>query len=131
MRESIIYTNVQSLMIHKDEIQHQILRRINPAILALSETRLLEDIEDNEVNIPGYSIARCDAESRNTGGVMLYIRNDIRYEIVIKEKIGNCWCIVVNVYKDMIAVMYHSPKASDDDFIRFMKDIVDLLVMKD
>lgn len=76
---------------HIEEIEHQVMKKRNPAILALSETRLITDIEDSEMNVPVYSIARCDAESRNTGGVMLYIRNDIKYEIILREKIiSNC-----------------------------------------
>ncbi|XP_015438094.1 PREDICTED: uncharacterized protein LOC107193204, partial [Dufourea novaeangliae] len=121
---------------HKDEIQHQIMKEMNPAFVALSETRLIEDIEDSEVNVPGYNVARCDAENRHTGGVMLYIRNDIKYEVIVKEKIiSNCWCIAVkarsNAYKGVIAVVYHSPSASDGDFIRWLEDIVDLLVIKE
>lgn len=44
------------------------MKRMNPVLLALSETKLTPDIEDNEVNVPGYSVARCDLENRNTGG---------------------------------------------------------------
>lgn len=36
----------------------------------------------------------------------------------------------VNAYKEVIAVVYHSPSASDGDFIRFLEDIVDFLVVK-
>lgn len=49
-------------------------------IVALSETRLIIDIEDFKVNVPGYSMIRCDAENRNIGGTVLYVRDDIRYE---------------------------------------------------
>ena len=69
----MLYTNAQSLMAHRDEIQHQIMKKINPAFLALSETRLTEDIEDNEVNVPGYSMVRCNAENRITGEDVLYV----------------------------------------------------------
>lgn len=74
-------------MAHRDEIQHLILRKTNPAFLALSETRLTKDIEDYEVNVPGYSMYRCNAENRNTGGVALYIRNDIKQEIMLAKKL--------------------------------------------
>lgn len=78
-------------MAHRDEIQHLILKKINPAFLALSETRLTEDIEDNEVNVQGYSMSRCNAKNRNTGGVALYVRNDIKHEIVFAKKLeSNC-----------------------------------------
>lgn len=59
-------------MAHKEEIQQQVMREMNPAMLALSETRLVPDIEDCEVNVSGYSVVRCDSEYRNTGGVILY-----------------------------------------------------------
>lgn len=88
---------------------------MKPAVLALSETRLIADIEDSEINVPGYSVVRCDAENRNTGGVMLYIRDNIRYEIVLNKKIiSNCWCIAVEIkggVHRVIAVVYHSPSA--------------------
>lgn len=53
--ELILYKNAQSLLAHEDEIQHQIMKRLNSAIIALSETRLTAKIEDNEVNISGYN----------------------------------------------------------------------------
>jgi len=46
------------------------MKKINPAFLALSETRLTEDIEDNEVNVLGYSMIRCNTKTRITGGVV-------------------------------------------------------------
>jgi len=42
-------------MAHQEEIQHHIMKKMNPAILALSESRLISEIEDNEMNVPGYS----------------------------------------------------------------------------
>lgn len=117
----MLYTNAQSLIAHKDEIQHQIMKKMNPAVIALSETRLTDEIEDYEVNVPGYSMIKCDAENRNTGGVVLYIRDDIRYEPILTKKLeSNCWCAAIEVkeieYKVIIKVIYYSPSASDDDY---------------
>lgn len=122
-------------MAHKEKIQHRIMKRINPALLALSETRLITEIEDSEVNVPEYNVVRCDAENRNTGGVMLYIRNDIKYDVILNEKlIPNCWSVAVevkdNTYKRVVAVVYHSPSSSDGNFIRFLEDIVEQVAMK-
>jgi hypothetical protein len=130
-----MYTNAQSLMAHKDEIQHQIMKKVNPAFVALSESRLTAEIEDCEVNVTGYSMIRCDAENRNTGGVVLYIRDDIRYEIVLIKKLeSNCWCAAIEVkdkiYKGVVMVIYHSPSASHGDFVRFLEDIVEELIVK-
>lgn len=112
------------------------MKKANPTFLALSETRLIPEIEDSEINMPGYSVVRCDAENRNTGGVIVYVRSDIKYEVVlIKKIISNCWCIAIqvrdNMYKGVIVVIYHSPSASDGEFIRFLEDIVELFTVKE
>jgi len=122
-------------MAHKDEIQHQIMKKMNPAFIALSETRVTAEIEDCEVNVPGYSMIRCDAENRNTGGVVLYVRDDIKYEIVLVKKLeSNCWCAAIevkdNLYRGVIMVIYHSPSASHGDFVRFLEDIVEELIIR-
>lgn len=122
-------------MAHKDEIQHQIMKKINPAFIALSETRLTDEIEYSEVSVSGYSVIRCNAENRNTGGVILYIRDDIKYEkILVKKLESNCWCAAIEVkdklYKGVIMVIYHSPSSSHGDFVRFLEDIVEELVIK-
>lgn len=122
-------------MAHKDEIQHQIMKKMNPAFVALSETRVIAEIEDFEVNVLGYSMIRCDAENRNTGEVILYIRDDIKYEIVlIKMLEANCWCAAIEVkdklYKGVITVIYHSPSSSHDDFVRFLEDIIEELIIR-
>jgi hypothetical protein len=69
--EAIIYTNSQSLMAHKEEIQDYI-KRMNFSIVALSETRLVPEIDDREINVLGYDLVRCDGENRNTGGYDIY-----------------------------------------------------------
>lgn len=79
-----MYTNAQSLIAPKNEIQHQIMKNVNLAILALSKTRLIAEIKDSEINVPGYNVDRCDEESRNAGSVALYTKDDINYEIVKK-----------------------------------------------
>jgi len=59
--------------------------------MALTESRLTEEIHDSEVNMPGYSMVKCDSNSRFTGGVAMYIRNDIRFETILTRKIEpNC-----------------------------------------
>jgi len=62
------------------------MKRLKSAIVALSETRLIAEIENSEMNISGYSIIRCDAENRNTEGTILYIKYDVKYEILLTKK---------------------------------------------
>lgn len=62
-KKLILPTNAQSLMAHTDEIHHQIMKKINAMIVALSETRMTINIEDCKVNILSYSIHKYDAGS--------------------------------------------------------------------
>ncbi|XP_076300562.1 uncharacterized protein LOC143218884 [Lasioglossum baleicum] len=110
--------------------------KLNPAVIALSETRLTAEIEDSEINVPGYSVVRCDAETRNTGGVVLYVRDDIKYEIVVSKKLERIvWCVAIEVkeklFKGVVMVIYHSPSASHGEFIGFLEDIVEELTIKE
>lgn len=59
-------SNARSLIAHKDEIESQVLEYYKSAIVVLTETRVTNDIEDNEINIKGYTVVRCDSESRDT-----------------------------------------------------------------
>jgi len=107
----------------------------NPAIVALTETRLTREIDDMEVSVPGYSIVRCDGDSRNTGGAVIYVRNDIRYETILIRKLEpNCWTTAIEVkekwHKGIVLVVHHSPSASDADFINFLMDIVEDLITR-
>ncbi|XP_011693469.1 PREDICTED: uncharacterized protein LOC105453325 [Wasmannia auropunctata] len=129
--ELILYTNVRSLMKNKDKI-HQIMKK-NPALIALSETRLTTKIKDAEVNVSGYHMVRCDAETGYTGGVIIYIRHDIEYEEVLNGKLDSkCWCAAIKIkekmYKGVIMVLYNSPKTKASDFREFLEDIVEKLI---
>jgi len=68
-------------------MHHLIMIQINPAIVVLIETRLTRKIDDNEVSVPGYSMVRCDSDSKNIGNVTVCVKNDIRYETILTRKI--------------------------------------------
>ena len=69
--------NIGSLLKHFDEIK-VFLDEYKPHILGLNETRLNDDVEDDDLFIEGYSIVRRD-RNRNGGGVAIYISDDIPY----------------------------------------------------
>lgn len=70
-------SNVRSLVAHKDEMEVQIFKEINPLVVALTKTRLTQNLNDSEINITGYNAVRCNEESRTTGGVIIKLkRND-------------------------------------------------------
>ena len=69
--------NIGSLLKHFDEIRI-FVDEYKPHILGLNETRLSDDVEDDDLFIEGYSIVRRD-RNRNGGGVAIYISDDIPY----------------------------------------------------
>jgi len=87
-----IYILTQNLLALRGEKHHLIVMKMNLNISALTESRLTGGIDNNEVRMPCYSMLRCDSDSRSTGGVTLFVRNDIRYEIILTRMIEpNCW----------------------------------------
>ena len=74
--------NIASLPKHIDELRNYMISK--PVdILAINKTRLDGSFPDSAVSIPGYCLERKDRDrNRNGGGVALYIRNSIAYEII-------------------------------------------------
>jgi len=94
---------------------------------------LIAKIEGSEVYVSDYSMIKCGAKNKNTGSVVLYVRDDIKYEIILARKLqSNCWCVTIKkkLYKNMIAIIYHLPSALHGELVRFLKDIVEELVIK-
>lgn len=47
-------------------------------MLCCSEARITEDINENEYKIDGYDNIVCYSSSRHTGGVIAYIKKNIK-----------------------------------------------------
>lgn len=116
-----MYINVRSLPKNYDDVG-VVVRNRKPNLVFLSETRLTEDIENKEVNIKQYKLLRCDSHTRATGGVAMYVKRGVNYEVVSNECIvNNMWILAIKVknpnMKGTYAVLYHSPSTSDSEFI--------------
>ena len=72
--------NIVSLQAHIDELSVYMHSKVID-ILAINESRLSSSISNGEVSIPGYILERND-RNRDGGGVALYIRNTINYELL-------------------------------------------------
>ena len=70
----------------------------NSAFIAMTETHLSENVENAEVNIPGYMIYRADrASPRSHGGCMVYVRNDLATQLVTSHSNGFCETLIVKI----------------------------------
>ena len=69
----IVHVNIRSLLPHLDELKLTILK-LNPDVIAVSETWLDHSVMDSEIEIDGYQALRYD-RNRHGGGVIIYSRN--------------------------------------------------------
>ena len=121
--------NAQSLTSHFDEIA-QYVQQSDPIILALAETRLISEIDDEEVKLNNYCLFRQDSDSRHTGGVALYVRSDYGSKVIMKRVLQkNYWFLLIKttiVQKSWyIGVIYHSPNESHSVFLDNFENIID------
>ena len=77
---SVLYFNARSLKNKIDELSAR-CEIYNPDVIIITETWLDPVIPDSFVAINSYDLLRCDRDS-NGGGVALYIKSSISYELV-------------------------------------------------
>ena len=111
--------NIASLPKHREEIR-VILAEKCLDILALNETRLDNNITNQDMFIQNYDLIGAD-RSRTGGGVCLYIRNSINYfeRIDLTRDNLEAVCIEVNEPSSasfIVGTIYRPPGASVDSF---------------
>lgn len=128
-----IYLNIRGVINNFNELE-MIINMDKPDFVCLSETHLVEEDDDNIVMIDNYKIVRSDSSSRHTGGVMIFIRNNWKYEIIKKVTLSyELWYLVIKLksgnIKLHLAVLYRangylnmSAKYFDD-----FKELMDVL----
>jgi hypothetical protein len=116
-----MYLNIRSLIFHFEELKLLVMDK-NPKIVLLSETRVTNDIEECEIAINGYKILRCNSLSRHTGGVIMYLKDNIAYKVI--SNLGHTdhnYFLSIEVLKGfrkcVIALLYHSPSSNDGEFL--------------
>ena len=81
--------------------------------MSVTETWLKPDVKDSEllVNFPGYSVIRCDRETRKCGGVCVFLRDDISAECIGSFDNGVCELLVLKIHSmnTVLAVIYRPP----------------------
>ena len=68
----------------------------SPIFLALNETLLGDSISDNELIIQDYNLIRKD-RNRNGGGVAIYIRNSISYDLINSVVLDSLELLLIRV----------------------------------
>ena len=99
-------------------------------ILAINETKLDATIKDGEVHLPGYDVVRKDRESngRNGGGVCIYVRSNINFQLRADLSPNNLECLTVEISKPrskpfLVPTWYRPPQSSPGLFATFERII--------
>ena len=114
----MIFLNIEGLYRGKDKWKKiNFLREISideePILIILTETHLCDNIDDKEIDIPGYSIYRSDRINRIQGGVMIYIRKPLLIDETVLTKFSNgtCETLIVKIKDvDIHVVCVYRPR---------------------
>lgn len=108
----VLSLNIQGLLNSFKEMKY-VINKQKVNICLLNETHLTLDIENNELKMSGYNIIRCDSDSRYTGGVVAYIENNIKFNVVKTYGTEFFWIITFQMSighgNITIAAVYISP----------------------
>lgn len=114
---NIAHLNVCSLLKNLDEIRF-ILKTNKIHVLCLSETRLDQSVNDDEIHVEGYTNVRLD-RNRNGGGIIAYIHESVTFKH-IKDLADNnlelsCIEICTVKQKPFLLINWYRPPDSHID----------------
>lgn len=120
---NIICLNIQGLMNNLSELRF-VLRKLKSDICMCNETHLTGDIDDNEMRVVGYNVVRCNSGSNRTGGVAVYIKKGIKFNMVRTYSTNFAWIVTfqINVGRGnmTIAAVYLSASESKAAIMNYM-----------
>lgn len=115
------FLNIVSLPKRFDEINFTMSDKVLD-LFAFNETRLDSTITDGMIHIDGYDLIRKD-RSRTGGGVCIYLRNNINYQIRDDIIPSDLEAVCVEINKPsrpfVVITVYRPPNVSTDFFTHF------------
>lgn len=74
-------TNIQGILNNLDNMK-LVMCQDDLAMIFLTETHVTSEIDDRELVLRNYKLIRCDSSIKHTGGIIVYIRDSIYFDIV-------------------------------------------------
>ena len=129
----IAHININSLR-NKFDYMHNVLANGLLDILCITETKLDETFRPNLFKCTGYRCYRKD-KSCNSGGMMIFIREDIPHSRLAKYEINDksCHieCMVIHIQmkklKFYLTCLYKNPKVPNDMFVNATSQLLNQL----
>lgn len=107
----------------------------DPKLLFCTEARITSDIVHSEYKIDGFTAIVCHAQSRFTGGVIVYVKNSLKVKVIENIYIEKLmWCLTIELLENPLngiySVIYRSPAYNLNDcyefFDKFLENTVNL-----
>ena len=94
------------------------LCNLNTLFLCFCETWLKDDILDSEIQIPDFSLIRCDRTVRADGGVCVYLRHSVGFDTCLSYSNSVCEVLVLRLHQPslILVLLYRPPSCSTVDF---------------
>ena len=115
---SCFYCNARSVINKTDELELYVVEE-NPDLICITESWANANIGDGEINMNGYTVFRRDRKNRIGGGVLLYVKNNIKAIHRTDLENDECemvWCELLNgKEKTLVGVCYRNPGSSVEE----------------
>lgn len=102
-------------------------------MIMCSEARITEQIVLNEYQITGYKCVECFSENRHTGGVLMYIQNNIKHKVILNIAIDKIiWLLAIETWDSEVngvfCVFYRSPNSEIENSLKLLDNNFDKIV---
>ena len=121
------HINIRSIVNKTEQMEH-LLSDSNIDILGVSESWLTHSSSTAAISIPGYNVFRKDRETGRGGGILIYVRDKFKCELIRWPKEVNVECIGLNI--SLSSAMYftvicvYRPPSAKDVFYDHLKTIL-------
>ena len=65
----------------------------------------MDSINDSEIQVPGFSIVRCDILLREGGGDCIYARNTKSFSVCLKYSNSICDLLIVKLHQPSLIII--------------------------
>ena len=126
----LLHLNVRSLVRNISEIK-LLLSQNDVHILSVNETWLDNFVLNNEIEIEGFQILRKD-RNRNGGGVAIYIRNNLHFELLNHDSLNHLEALPILVQpnkcsKPFIFISWYRPPNSKPIILDHYEELMSFL----
>ena len=108
-------------------LEELLLQKVDNIGVFLTETHLLPEVNDQEIQITGYTLYRKDRLNRSHGGVAAYIRDEINVEIISDFSNSVCEFLSLKIILGskilLVSILYRPPNTSHDEFLQLLTHI--------